>query len=179
MVIETIKEFFDDISSFKDLDIVSDGICKRNNKKYIDFDDFIKKLYSSEVLKGDTLSSCDTVLLNKQKQHIIFVEFKNMDSINDENELSNFWTDKNKSLFLKITDSILALSYILALKYNISYDNFMNLSKSFIYVYKSDNYKKKIKKHLKNKFSRYNFLLKNISIIESKNFEEFLTCHNL
>ena len=50
----------------------------------------------------------------------------------------------------------------------------MNISKSFIYVYKSNSYKSNIKNHLRCKFSRYNFLFKNIRTIEATKFENFL-----
>jgi len=166
-------------ANFVDLNSASDGICNNNSKNYIDFDKFIARLHSNKVFTGNTFSSCDTILLNTTENHIIFVEFKDMNSVSTDIELTNWWKTKNRSVYLKVTDSILGLGYYLKSNCNQSYDDFMNTSKSFFYVYKSDTYKSKINKHLKYKFSRYDFLFKNIRTIEVENFENFLSTNNL
>lgn len=164
---------------YKNLLETSDGICIDNGKEYIDFDKFIENLYSQNILLGEFISSCDTLLLEKDKNHIIFVEFKDMNSSSSEDTLNKWWKDKSRIIYLKITDSTFALSYYLKNHHNKPYDDFMNVSKSFFYVYKSDNFKNKIHSHLKYKFSRYDFLFKNIKSIESRQFEKFLEYHKL
>ena len=59
-------------------------------------------------------------------------------------------------------------------------NDFVDLSKSFFYVYKSqDDYKKAIKDHIGNKLSRYNFIFNNIRTLDASNFEDFLQENNL
>lgn len=164
---------------YKQLSETSDGICADNGKAYIDFDKFVETLYTSHILTGEFLSSCDTLLLNTLENHIIFVEFKDMSSSNNNEKLNTWWNNKSRSIFLKIGDSLLLFSYYLKNHHSKTYDDFMNTPKSFIYVYKSDSFKSKIHSHLKYKFSRYNFMFKNIQAMETKQFENFLTHHNL
>ncbi len=164
---------------YKNLSETSDGICNNNNRMYIDFDKFVENLYSQNIFRGEFISSCDTLLINLTENHIIFIEFKDMNTSNSNESLNNWWNNKKRSIYLKITDSTLALSYHLKNQHNKSYDDFMNISKSFFYVYRSDSSKKKIHNHLKYKFSRYDFLFKNIQSMETKQFEKFLEFHNL
>lgn len=164
---------------YKELSDASDGICADNGKKYIDFDKFVETLYNKNELSGEFLSSCDTVLLNSSENHIIFVEFKDMSSSTDEGHLNSWWNGKSRSIYLKITDSLLLFSYYLKNHHNKTYDDFMNTPKSFFYVYKSDSFRNKIHNHLKYKFSRYNFMFKNIKALETKQFEGFLSHNNL
>ena len=178
-MVNIIKKCLNENTNFKTLTCVSDGICDNNGGLYPDFDKFMSNLFIAKIFNGDTLSSCDTIVINENKNHIIFVEFKDINSLNSEEDVKKWWKGKNKSIYLKITDSILALSYFLVAKYNQNYDNFMNLAKSFFYVYKSNNYKSKINNHLKCKFDRYDFLFENVRTIETKAFEKFLSNNNL
>ena len=179
-MVNVIEQSLKDYTTYNELNIISDGVCDNNGNLYPDFDKFIANLFTSKIFNGDTLASCDTLLIAKNKNHIIFVEFKDMNSLNSEKDIKNWWKNKFRSIYLKITDSILSLSYLLALKkYSQNHDDFMNLSKSFFYVYKSDSYKNKIKNHLKYKFSRYSFLFENIRIVETKSFEKFLVSNGL
>lgn len=178
-MVNLIDNYFSEQNIKKNNNLVSDGICTCNSRDYIDFDEFIAILQRKRVLNGDTPSSCDTLLINTSEEHLIFVEFKNMNDLTSPSELSEWWKNKNKSVYLKITDSILSLGYFLQKEESQCFNNFMNMKKSFFYVYKSDTYKSKIKSHLKNKFSRYSFLLQNIHVLEVNNYESFLEHHNL
>ena len=159
-MVEFLNTHFIQNGHYDDLNIVSDGICNNNSNQYLDFDKFIESLFQNGYFSGDNFSSPDTILIDLNKKHIIFVEFKNMSYFESEEDMKNWWKSKNRSVYLKITDSILGLSYYLKNSCSQSYDDFMNTSKSFLYVYKADTYKKKISKHLENKFSRYDFLFK-------------------
>jgi len=174
-----LEKHFKDHANFVDLNSVSDGICNNNSKEYINFDEFIHSLYQKGYFSGDTFSSPDTILLNSTETHLILVEFKDMNSLQSEDNIKEWWKDKNRSVYLKITDTILGLGYYLKNNCDQNYDDFLNISKSFFYVYKSNTYKKKIKHHLQYKFSRYDFLFKNIRTAEATSFENFLTNNNL
>ena len=178
-MVDYLEEHFNQHAEFVDLKTVSDGICNNNSNKYINFDEFIKSLFQKGYFSGDTFSSPDTILLNSTEKHILFVEFKDMSSLQSPEDINEWWKDKNRSVYLKITDTILGLGYYLKNDCDKNYDDFMDTSKSFFYVYKADTYKKKVKNHLQCKFSRYNFLFKNIRTAEAKKFEAFLSTHNL
>ena len=158
---------------------ISDSICEDNQKNYINFDKFKEPLNCYEITKGmNSLSSVDSILINKEKRHIIFVEFKDMQSFEDFNSLKDWFKKKECSVKIKIPDSILLLGYFLQ-KHNYSFDDFMRVEKSFFYIYKSNSSKNKINNHLKYKFSKYNFMLKNIKTIESQSYMGFLEKENL
>lgn len=178
-MVEKIKVYLSSNATYCKLNDVSDGICSNNSKQYIDFDKFVSWLHSNKIIQGDTLSSCDTLILNKDQNHLVLVEFKDMNSLDSEENISSWWRGKNRSVYLKITDTILLLSHYMNKQFGETHDDFMNLSKSFIYVYSSQNYKKTIHTHLKYKFSRYNFLFENIKTVEAKQFEKFLDYNNL
>ena len=178
-MVSFLKLHFQDNARFVELNIASDGICENNLNKYIDFDKFIGTLHTQKVFTGNTFSSCDTILLNEENNHIIFVEFKDMKSILTDELLINWWKKQQPKIYLKITDSLLGLSYYLNNEYSINYNNFMNTSKSFFYVYQSETYKSKINNHLKYKFSRYDYLFKNIRTIECNAFQNFLNKNKL
>jgi len=178
-MVSFLENHFKHNASYVNLHFASDGICDNNSKSYIDFDKFIAKLHTQKIFTGDTFASCDTLLLNTQSNHLIFVEFKDMKSITTEEELNYWWKSKSRSVYLKVTDSILGLSYYLKHKCSKSYDDFLDIPKSFFYVYKSNDYKSKIKNHLKFKFSRYDYLFKNIRTIECDSFQDFIKIHNL
>mgnify|MGYP000190423656 CR=1 FL=1 len=178
-MVDFLENHFKNIVTFVDLKSVSDGICNNNTKLYINFDEFIKSLSKNGCLAGDTFSSPDTLLFKSSENHIIFVEFKDMSYFQTVEEIHNWWKNKNISVYLKISDSILGLSYYLKNDCDKNCDDFMNITKSFFYVYKADTYKKKIKSHLLSKFSRYGFLFKNIETMEVETFKRFLATHNL
>ena len=178
-MVEYLYNYFNSDSFLEDLSTVSDGICEDNQKKYINFDKFKEPINCNNITKGmNSLSSVDSLILNKDKQHIIFVEFKDMRSFEDFNDLKNWFRNKECSIKIKIPDSILLLGYFIKEK-NYSFDKFMDIDKSFFYVYKSNSSRNKINNHLKYKFTKYNFIFKNIKIIESQSYIRFLEKENL
>ncbi len=177
-MVEFLDNHFKEYGEYEDLDIVSDGICSNNSEKYLNFDKFIELLFQKDCFKGDMFSSPDTVLINLQENHIVFVEFKDMSYFENEEEVKEWWKTKKMSIYLKMTDSIVSLGYYLNHEFDIKYDEFMNTSKSFIYVYKANTYKEKIHRHLDNKLARYDFLFKNIKTIETEKFKSFLEIIN-
>ena len=174
-----LYDYFNSDIFLETLSSVSDGICEDNQKNYINFDKFKEPLNCCDITKGmNSLSSVDSLLLNQEQKHIIFVEFKDMQSFEEFDDLKKWFKTKECSVKIKIPDSILLLGYFLK-KNNYSFDEFIELDKSFFYVYKSISSKNKINNHLKYKFTKYNFMLKNIKIIESKSYVRFLEKENL
>jgi len=158
---------------------ISDKICQDNGKSYINFDKFKEATNCDNITRGmNSLSSVDSLLLNQDKKHIIFVEFKDMNSFEDFDDLKEWFKRKECSIKIKIPDSILLLGYFLK-KNGYSFDEFMELEKSFFYVYKSTSSKNEINNHLKYKFTKYNFMLKNIKTIESQSYMKFLEKESL
>jgi len=171
-MVEVIEQSLKDYKIYDKLNVISDGICDDNGNLYPDFDKFMAKLFESGILNGDTLSSCDTLLIVKNENHLIFVEFKDINNLNSEKDVKDWWKNKCRNIYLKMIDSLLSLSYLLALRYSQNYDDFMKLSKSFFYVYKSDNYKNKIKEHLINLVDTIFYLkiLEQLRLSRLKNF---------
>lgn len=172
-MVANIKQIFNN-NFFKELNDVSDGICNNNDKLYLKFDSFVKSL----KYNGSTVCSCDTILFNSNKEHIVLAEFKNISSKNNSKDIKDWMNGKDNNLCLKITETLLILMYEIK-KNGLCCNDFVDLSKSFFYVYKSDSYKKAIKAHIGNKLSRYNFIFKNTKTLDASNFEIFLQKHNL
>ena len=144
---------------------VSDNICADNGNKYINFDKFKEPCNCSNVTQGmNSLSSVDSLLINKDENHIIFVEFKDMNNLDN---IQNWFSEKECSIKIKIPDSILLLGIFLQ-KNGHNFNDFMKMKKSFFYIYKNSSAKRTINSHLKYRFSKYNFLLENIKILESQ-----------
>ncbi|CAA6803096.1 MAG: Unknown protein [uncultured Campylobacterales bacterium] len=185
-MVKDIESFLRKDFKFSELKIVSDDICINNSNEYLDIDSeeggLISKLYKKgedRLFKSDKMSSCDTILFNIKHDHMVFIEFKDMNKVDSKEKLKE-WNEKHyKSILVKISDSILMFSYILNKKYKISYDSFMNIKKSFIYVYKTDVYKDKIHEHLHNKFSKYKFLFQNTLFADVNEFQDFLKTNKL
>jgi hypothetical protein len=178
MVTYLCAHFSEDIFLDK-LSEISDKICQDNGKSYINFDKFKEATNCDNITRGmNSLSSVDSLLLNQDKKHIIFVEFKDMDRFESFDDLKEWFKRKECSIKIKIPDSILLLGYFLK-KNGYSFDEFMELEKSFFYVYKSTSSKKKINNHLKHKFTKYNFILKNSKTIESQSYMKFLEKESL
>ena len=70
-MVEVIEQSLKDYKIYDKLNVISDGICDNNGNLYPDFDKFMAKLFESGILNGDTLSSCDTLLI--VENHTIFV----------------------------------------------------------------------------------------------------------
>ncbi len=166
-MVDYLDNYFNQEQFLEELSQVSDKICEDNGKLYINFDKFKEPSNCSNVTKGmNSLSSVDSLLINKDENHIVFVEFKDMDDLDN---IQNWFRDKECSIKIKIPDSILLLGTFLQ-KNGHSFDDFMKMKKSFFYVYKNSSAKRTINNHLKYRFSKYNFLLKNIRIIESQSY---------
>ncbi|OUT19069.1 hypothetical protein [Campylobacter concisus] len=172
-MVANIKQIFNN-NFFKELNNVSDGICNDNGKQYLKFDSFVKSLQ----YHGDTVCSCDTILFNCIQEHIIFVEFKDMNCVNSLDDLKVWMNKKEDNLCLKIAETLLVFMHEIR-QHGLYCNDFVDLSKSFFYVYKSDSYKKAIKDHIGNKLSRYNFIFKNTNTLDASIFESFLQKHNL
>ena len=174
-----LDNYFDKDIFLDKLSEISDNICQDNGNDYINFDKFKEPIFCDNITQGmNSLSSVDSLLLNKEKKHIVFVEFKDMNSFENFDDLKEWFKTKECSVKIKIPDSILLLGYFLK-KNGYSFDEFIELEKSFIYVYKSPSSKSKINNHLKYKFTKYNFMLKNIKIIESQSYMKFLEKESL
>ncbi|SFV64246.1 hypothetical protein MNB_SV-6-1504 [hydrothermal vent metagenome] len=87
--------------------------------------------------------------------------------MDDLDDIQNWFREKECSIKIKIPDSILLLGYFLHKK-GYSFDDFINMKKSFFYVYKNSSAKQIINNHLKYKFTKYKFMLENIKIMESQ-----------
>ncbi len=152
----------------KTLDKVSDNCCPNiEDKKFIDFDEFKLNCKNNLTNRRDTLSSYDMLYFNQEQKHIVFIEFKNLEEIED---LSKWYKEKQNSIYLKATDSILLLSSYLKKEKNISLDNFESIKKSFLFVYKAQNSRDRIHRHLNNKLTRYKFIFKNTLSMECDKF---------
>ena len=178
-MVEYLYKYFNNEIFLNKLSIISDEICEDNANRYIDFDKFKEPAYCCDITKGmQSLSSVDSILINKQENHLIFIEFKDMNSIGEFNEIKKWIEDKDCSVKIKIPDSILLLGYFLKEK-GYTFDEFIELKKSFFYVYKSNSFKSQINNHLKYRFSRYNFILNNIKTMETQSYIKFLEKESL
>ena len=166
-MVEYLDSYFKQDKFLETLSQVSDNICEDNGELYIDFDKFKEPSNCCNVTKGmNSLSSVDSLLINRDKNHIIFVEFKDMDDLED---IQNWFREKECSIKIKIPDSILLLGYFLQ-ENGYSFDEFMKMKKSFFYVYKNISAKRTINNHLKHRFNKYDFLLENTKTIESQTY---------
>jgi hypothetical protein len=178
-VVEFLKTHFQQNIFLNTLSKISDNICQDNGKEYIDFDKFKEPSCCADITKGlQSLSSVDSILINSDKNHIIFIEFKDMDTMGDFEDIKEWIKEKDCNIKIKIPDSILLLGYFLK-ENGYSFDEFMAVDKSFFYVYKSNSFKRKINNHLKYRFSKYNFILKYIKTMETQSYINFLEKESL
>jgi len=170
-MVEFLHSYFHQDKFLVSLSSVSDNLYEDNDKKYIDFDTFKEPQNCCEVTKGmNSLSSVDSLLIDKENNHIVFVEFKDMDSFGTLNKLKEWIKQKECSIKIKIPDSILLLGYFLQ-ENGYSFDDFLKLKKSFVYVYKNSTSKSIINNHLKFSFTKYNFMLENTKVIEAQSYK--------
>jgi len=178
-MVDFLYSYFNNNTFLESLQNISDGICEDNEKKYIKFDNFKKPSNCDEITKGmNSLSSVDSILINKEKEHIIFVEFKDMQNLTTKDNIKAWLKEKDCSIKVEIPDSLLLLGYFIK-KRGYSFDEYFRIDKSFFYVYKSDSSKQIINNHLKYRFTKYNFMLKNIKSLECQNYKKFLERNNL
>ena len=178
-MVEYLYDYFHQDKFLETLSQVSDNICEDNGNKYINFDKFKEPTHCANLTLGmNSLSSVDSLLINKEHNHIIFVEFKDMNSFENFDALKEWFKSKDCSVKIKIPDSLLLLGTFLK-ENGYSFDKFMELEKSFFYVYKSTSSKNRINNHLKYRFTKYNFILKNIKTLETQSYINFLEKENL
>ena len=178
-MVNFLYDYFNSDAFLENLQDISDGICENDRKKYIKFDNFKEPYNCDDITKGmNSLSSVDSILINQEKEHIIFVEFKDMQSLTTEDDIKEWLREKDCSIKIKIPDSLLLLGYFIQ-KRGYSFDEYFRISKSFFYVYKSESSKQIINNHLKYRFTKYNFMLKNIRSLECQNYKKFLERNNL
>ncbi|KIM03927.1 MAG: hypothetical protein KN64_09350 [Sulfurovum sp. AS07-7] len=167
-MVNFLYDYFHQEKFLVSLSSVSDNICEDDDKKYIDFDKFKEPQNCCNLTKGmNSLSSVDSLLINKDKNHIIFVEFKYMEDLKDLKDVKEWFKNKECSIKIKIPDSILLLGYFLK-ENGYSFNDFIKMKKSFFYVYKNKSFKNTINNHLKGRFNKYDFLLENTKIIEAQ-----------
>ena len=178
-MVEFLEKHFQQSVFLDTLSYVSDNICQDNGRNYIDFDKFKEPSCCANITKGlQSLSSVDSILINSEKNHLIFVEFKDMDMIGDFEDIKEWIKEKDCNIKIKIPDSILLLGFFLK-ENGYSFDEFIALDKSFFYVYKSNSFKQKINNHLKYRLSKYQFILKDIKSIETQSYLYFLEKESL
>jgi len=144
-----------DLSEFLEtLDKVSDNCCKDNGKTYINFD------------KADNnIATADCLII--KDSYFLLVEFKKIDEVENIEE----WMEdkkRNQQILLKAYESYFLLKSLKVI------ENFENMEKRFVFVYKSDSYKKKIKNHFKNKLDRLKIAYNSVLVLECKNFKNLL-----
>lgn len=160
--------FLNNPNLWNTLDVVSDNCCPNiEDKKFINFDEFKLLCKNNLTNRCDTPSSCDVLYFNQRENHIVFIEFKNLEDIEN---LPKWYKDKQNSIYLKATDSILLLSLYLKKEKSISLDSFEAIKKSFLFVYKAQNSRDKIHRHLNSKLTRYKFIFQNTLSIECDKF---------
>lgn len=168
MVVSKVASFLE--AHKKSLNEVSDNCCACNGKTYIDFDSVKKVAFLDVSKKGNEPSSCDMLHIDEEKQHLLFVEFKNI-----PHNIDDFIQKKEESFCYKIIDSLLLFSFYLQKNNVVDFNDFYNIKKSFILAYKAPrNSVGKINKHLNNAFLKYNFIFENILPIECANLMEIL-----
>ncbi|MEO1928049.1 MAG: hypothetical protein ABGX26_05110 [Nautiliaceae bacterium] len=136
------------------LDMVSDNCCEDDGKIYINFD------------KADNnLATADCLII--KDSYFLLAEFKKIDEVKNIEE----WMEdkkRNQQILLKAYESYFLLKSLKVI------ENFENMEKRFVFVYKSDSYKKKIKNHFKNKLDRLKIAYNSVLVLECKNFKNLL-----
>ena len=158
--------FFVQKHLYSTLSKVSDGMCEENGKNYIDFDSF------PSFISISSIATTDTLLLNKEKKYIVFVEFKNLSKVRDFNR----WFNRNRKqqIYLKAYESFLSLGELVVQK-GFNYDHYYNLDKRFIVVYDTKDSKKKIHHHIKGKIKRFGFIFNDkVYVQRCEGFKKFL-----
>jgi len=155
-----LREYFFNCKYLKKLNEVSDNCCEDNGNKYIDFD-----LYA----KFKETASTDSLII--KDEYLVFIEFKKLDNFDNQNA----WLKdkvKNQQILLKGYESYFLLQNLC--KELDILEQFYNVEKRFVLVYKAKNAKKKIKKHFKNKLNRAKIAFDDVVVLECKNFINLL-----
>jgi len=157
---------------YNTLNIISDKMCEDNEKNYIDFDNF------PFFIKISSIATTDTLLLNKDNNYIVFVEFKNLNKVQDFKK----WFNRNRKqqIYLKAYESFLSLGELFNQETHYDYSNYYNLDKRFILVYDGKDSRKRIQRHIQGKIKRFGFIFNdNVFTMRCSGFKKFLGETNL
>ena len=155
-----LREYFFNCKFLKKLNEVSDGCCKDNGNKYIDFD----------LFAGDNFASCDSLII--KDEYLLFIEFKTLNKFSNHKDFEKWFNKHEKQILLKGYESyflLLKLCKTLRLK-----EKFESIEKKFILVYKADSFKNKIHNHFKNKVNRLKIAYDDAFSIECERFIKLL-----
>lgn len=174
-MVKKIYDHFQKLGLLTCLNEVSHNTCDSNGKDYVDLDAFFDHLNTIGFFKsGDKNKSCDTLLFNLEENHLLLVEFKRFNQFEGVEEERVFFKNLKTGIYLKMSESLLILSHYFYNELNISQDDFFNISKSFILVYRPRGNKELIHKSLYSKttINRNKYLFKNIQSLNNTIFEE-------
>jgi hypothetical protein len=154
-----LREYFYNCKFLKKLNEVSDNCCDDNGNKYIDFD-----------LIDSNLATVDTLII--RDKYLVFVEFKRFEVL-DKEKIEKWINNKEKiqQINLKGYESYFIVKN-LCKKLNVN--NFEEIEKRFILVYKAEDAKKKIKNHFKSKINRLQVAYNLVIVRECNNFIKLL-----
>ena len=178
MVSKLKEELIINLNLVSTLKKVSDNMCLDEEKRCIDFDDFPAFCLQECRVNQTQPATVDTLILNSFKEHILFVEFKDLKSLNQTKE----WLTKEKlqQIYLKIHESFHMLSKYMVKKSLATYDEFYNYKKSVFIVYDVKENKKRIfHNHFKGKVNRFRYLVEKELVISCKQFKNFIERENL
>jgi len=178
MVNKLKSELVDRLSLTSTLKSVSDNMCLDMDKICIDFDMFPSFCLKECRVAQNEPATVDSLVLNIPKNHTLFVEFKNLKTVNEpKNWLT---TEKLQQIYLKVHESFHMLSKYMVKKSLATYDDFYNHNKSLFIVYDAQEDKKQnFHNHFKGKVKRFNYLVVNAHVISCENFIHFITKENL
>ncbi len=173
MVNKIKAELIDKLSLVDTLKAVSDNMCLDNNRKCVDFDKFPSYCLQECKVSQNEPATVDAIILNFNKNHTLFIEFKDLRTIDEPKK----WITKEKlqQIYLKIHESFHMLSKYFVQKSLASYDEFYKHKKSVFIVYDTQKDKKRtFHNHFKGKINRLNYLVEHAQVISCENFKKFL-----
>ena len=173
MVNKLKTELIDNLSLNDTLQSVSDNMCQDRDKYCINFDMFPSFCLKECGVSQNQPATVDALVLNIPKNHTLFVEFKDLKTVNEPKK----WLTKEKlqQIFLKIHESFHMLSKYMVQKSLATYDEFYHHKKSVFIVYDTQGNKKEdFHNHFKGKVNRFNYLVLNAQVISCENFKKFI-----
>ena len=178
MVNKLKTELIDSLSLNDTLQSVSDNMCQDRDKYCINFDMFPSFCLKECGVSQNQPATVDALVLNIPKNHTLFVEFKDLKTVNEPKEWLT--TEKLQQIFLKVHESFHMLSKYMVKKSLATYDDFYHHKKSVFIIYDTQGDKKRdFHNHFKGKVNRFNYLVENIQVINCDNFKQFIIKENL
>ena len=171
-------ELVDNLSLNDTLKTVSDTMCSIDEKHCIDFDMFPTFCLEECSANQNEPATVDALILNHEKKHILFVEFKDLITENEP----KYWLTREKlqQIYLKIHESFHMLSKYIVQKSLATYDEFYHHKKSVFIVYNvQDNKRKAFHNHFKGKVNRFNYLVEHVQVVNCAKFQKFILKENL